>query len=327
LASPLKGKRAHGNISISRTGRFLAAGVNGGYVLWDLQTEKELAFVEGSLSNTVEFGHRKAPGKEGEKQEETLLVMQDKGLFRQVIYSEHESGGVRLGPAEKLPGPGVGRHYSQSQNGQVLASIQSQGVLVLHADEPHQLIKLEGHEDVRRTAVSPDGNWVATGRFSLPGGARIWQAGPTSDPAVKGLTYKPVKDLPAGGGCLPVFSPDGKRLLTSPVTTTLPVRRWEVGTWIEVPFKEPIEGQNAIFSPDGKLVVLETGTGVARLIDANTGREYARLEDPDQHRTGQFAFTPDGAKLVCATVNGYCVHIWDLQAIRQHLATLGLDWK
>jgi WD40 repeat protein len=100
-----------------------------------------------------------------------------------------------------------------------------------------------------------------------------------------------------------------------------------VGTWIEVPFKEPIEGQNAIFSPDGKLVVLETGTGVARLIDANTGREYARLEDPDQHRTGQFAFTPDGAKLVCATVNGYCVHIWDLQAIRQHLATLGLDWK
>jgi WD40 repeat protein len=125
-----------------------------------------------------------------------------------------------------------------------------------------------------------------------------------------------------------VFSPDGKRLLaTAVVATILPVRRWEVGTWVEMPFKEPIEGQNAAFSPVGKLVVLETGFGVARLIDAETGREYARLEDPDQHRATHFAFTPDGTKLVCASGDGDCVHVWDLQAIRRQLAEMGLDWE
>ena len=93
-----------------------------------------------------------------------------------------------------------------------------------------------------------------------------------------------------------------------------------------MPFKEPIEGQNAAFSPNGKLVVLETNSGAARLIDADSGKEYARLEDPDQHRTGHYAFTPDGTKLVCATGDGNCVHIWDLQTIRRELDEMGLNW-
>jgi WD40 repeat protein len=123
-----------------------------------------------------------------------------------------------------------------------------------------------------------------------------------------------------------VFSPDGKYLLTSAVRSPFAIRRWEVGTWVEKPFNEPIVGQFPAFSPNGKLMVLETGSGVARLIDAGTGKEYARLEDPDQHRTASFAFTPDGSKLVCATCDGYCVHVWDLNLIRKQLATLDLDW-
>ena len=40
---------------------------------------------------------------------------------------------------------------------------------------------------------------------------------------------------------------------------------------------------------------------------------------PTSIAPGHCAFTPDGTKLVCATGDGYCVHIWDLQAIRREL--------
>lgn len=104
------------------------------------------------------------------------------------------------------------------------------------------------------------------------------------------------------------------------------VRRFDVENWVEVPFNEPIEGENAVFSPDGKVIAVETGSGVARLIDADSGREYARLEDPNQHRSIAFAFTPDGTTLVCSSRDGFCIHVWNLAAIRRQLKQLELDW-
>jgi tetratricopeptide (TPR) repeat protein len=62
------------------------------------------------------------------------------------------------------------------------------------------------------------------------------------------------------------------------------------------------------------------------LIDQNTGREYARLEDPNQDRAEKIAFNPDGTQLV---VNGelQSLHVWDLRAIRAELARRDLDWS
>jgi WD40 repeat protein len=167
-------------------------------------------------------------------------------------------------------------------------------------------------------AVSPDSQWVVTGGFGS-GGAKVWKA----------RTGKLEKDLPVGAFCWVVFSPDGKRLLTeaggaSPQSGQ--IRAWEAGTWAEVPFNEPLKGGNPAFSPDGKLLVVETGAGVARLLDPKTGREYARLEDPSQDRAAHFSFSPDSTKLVCATGDGHCLHIWDLRAMRRRLAKMELDW-
>jgi WD40 repeat protein len=166
-------------------------------------------------------------------------------------------------------------------------------------------------------AVSPDGQWVATGGFGHPGGAKVWDA----------RTGELRKDLPVGTNCWVVFSPDGKRLLiASGSNATAQIRVWEVGTWEEVLIKEPLKGAIPAFSPDGKLLVVETGTGVARLLDPKTGREYARLEDPNQDRAAHFSFSPDSTKLVCATADGHCLHIWDLRALRRRLAKMDLDW-
>ena len=37
-------------------------------------------------------------------------------------------------------------------------------------------------------------------------------------------------------------------------------------------------------------------------------------------------FSPDGSRLVVTTNDGPAVHVWDLRAIRRHLAEMGLDW-
>jgi hypothetical protein len=39
------------------------------------------------------------------------------------------------------------------------------------------------------------------------------------------------------------------------------------------------------------------------------------------------AFSPDGSRLVVTTPDGPAVHVWDLRAIRRHLAGMGLDWN
>ena len=325
LASPLKGKREYGSVAISADGRFLAAGAFGGAAaLWDLPTGNELVYLEGSPLNFVAFEN--GPQRMGVDQ--TLLIMQLNGLSQRTICIDRKSGGVDIGPAQKLPI--LGAHFVQSQDGRVLASAQIlKGAVVRRAAQPDHLIELVPREDVRSVGVSPDGRWVATGRWDEPGGAKIWDIEELH--GSKGQTFKPAKDLPgAGGHCWTVFSPDGKHLLTTGVdfaTGASRLRRWEVGSWDEIPFNEPIEGKSATFSPDGKLVVLETGSGVARLIDAETGTEYARLEDPDHYSTVHYAFTPDGTKLACATGDGCCVRVWNLQAIRRQLAEMDLDWK
>ncbi|MGH7136644.1 MAG: WD40 repeat domain-containing protein, partial [Pirellulales bacterium] len=323
VASPLLGTRDYGWVAISATARFLAAGASGGIALWDLPTGKELAFLQDSPFNIVAFANSSPPDDVTGAEGATLLAMQSKGLFRLPVRADKKDGAVSIGPGESLGIPAANTHFAQSCDGRVLVSAQGWGAVVRHADQPDKLIKLEGHDDVRHVAVSPDGQWVATGRFWSPSGVKIWKLNTSAD----GIGYEFVKDLPTKGLCLPIFSPDGKRLLVSSEPFIREIRRFDAESWCEIPFDQTIDGGCATFSPDSKLIVLEAGSGVARLIDAVTGREYARLEDPNQHRTMNFAFTRDGATLVCVSGEGHCVHVWDLTAIRRQLAEMGLDWE
>jgi hypothetical protein len=73
-------------------------------------------------------------------------------------------------------------------------------------------------------------------------------------------------------------------------------------------------------------LAVEDGPGVIRLVNPETGKEYARLEAPTQTRFGGLCFTPDGSQLVAVGDQSQAIHIWDLRAIRRQLAQLGLDW-
>ena len=169
-------------------------------------------------------------------------------------------------------------------------------------------MRLGPHEDARYVAVSPDGLLAATGSYTRRG-VKIWDA--QSGELVKEL---PIDHSQVG------FSPDGKWL----ATTGAGPRLWTVGSWLEGP---QIGGDAFAFSNDSKLLAVTTGFGAIRLVDPDTGREFARLEDPNQDRARYMAFTPDGTQLLATNEDSQSIHVWDLRAIRKQLLPMGLDWE
>jgi eukaryotic-like serine/threonine-protein kinase len=166
-------------------------------------------------------------------------------------------------------------------------------------------------DDCRYVAVSPDGKWLATGSHGK-NGAQVWQI---SDGAA-------VKNLKVEGLVGVTFSSDKKWLMTTPS----PCKLWAVGTWEEA---RRISGEGLCFSPDGRLLLVQEANSALLLIEAETGRKVARLESPDLcvlQKEGA-AFSPDGSQLVVVTNDGPAIHVWDLRAIRKHLAGTDLDWE
>jgi len=220
---------------------------------------------------------------------------------------------MTIGPPERLPVQGV--PYAQlasSQDGKVFASAQRWGAVVWDHDAPQSLRKLGPHEDARYLAVSSDGRWVATGSHN-GSGARIWDA----------KSGKLLKELLRQESLIHhlAFSPDGKWLAIG----AHGLRLWSVDSWTEGPL---LYGESCAyaFAPNGKWLAHETGSGAIRLVDLQTGKELARLEDPDQRVTGELALSPDGSRIVTAYgTNQSGFHVWDLRKIRAALKRLGLD--
>src|SRR5262249_24189827 len=145
-------------------------------------------------------------------------------------------------------------------------------------------------------------------------GAQVWDL----------QTGRCVKDLPVGRLCGVRFSPDGRWLATDGVRK---LRLWEVGSWKEGPPAGEASSYSIHFSPDGRLLACEAGKGTIRLVNSATGKDLARLENPEQARSGGMAFTPDGTRLIAPSGDSRAIHVWDLRLIRQGLTQLDLDWK
>ena len=100
-------------------------------------------------------------------------------------------------------------------------------------------------------------------------------------------TGRRVMQSPADGHNYCRFSSDGHWLLTNSDGG----RAYAVPSWRPGPRFGP--GTPWDLSPDGRLVVVGETDGIYRLVELATGRELARLEDPDQI-AGPAVFTPDG---------------------------------
>jgi serine/threonine protein kinase/WD40 repeat protein len=280
-------------------GQLLAVAMDDGIGFWDLGSGRELAFQPLGQVRSVLFEPSGA-----------LLSSGSAGLYRWPVKPEPASPGLlRVGPPQRLSVQGGLLQIAQSRDGRVLAV--SGGFwrsVVQHRDRPGQPVQLGPHEVAQYIAVSPEGHWVATGTHA---GAevKIWDA----------QSGKLAKGLPVVGGSHVGFSPDGKWLATSGGGCRL----WAVGSWKEGP---QIGGDVFGFSPDSTLLAVETGLGILRLVDPNSGREYARLADPNPDRSKALSFSRDGTQLICSNNDSQSIHVWDLRLIRKQLAELGLDW-
>jgi serine/threonine protein kinase/WD40 repeat protein len=249
-----------------------------------------------------------------------LLTVGGLGLLRWTRSDPAVPGCWQFGPSQLVAQAPVGEVAGVSKDGRVLAfgRVSREGSLVLHLDRATQPIRLVPQADVRFCAVSPDGRWVATSSHSHQTTGiyvKVWDA--DTGQLVKDL---PVSGGPVSGGSVVGFSPDGRWL----TTTGGGCRLWAVGSWERGPVVGGWHG--FAFSANSKVLAVGVSHGLVRLVDPDTGKEYAQLEAPVQSRLFPQCFTPDGAQLIAHNQQDLSLHIWDLRAIQAQLGDLGLNW-
>jgi serine/threonine protein kinase/WD40 repeat protein/tetratricopeptide (TPR) repeat protein len=287
----------YGQTSIRHDGRLLAVGSTRGVAIWDLARRVEVGFLQiGHITSTkfTESGD--------------LITSNFGGVHQWPVVLDLDHGEFGLGPPRQLPLPAAPTHTAghMDSSGGVVALAGFNTCFVLAQDRSFQVGPLD---DARSVAVSPDGQWVATGSHGK-NGAQVWRV----------QTGEKVAHMPIDGLVGVRFSPDGKWLMT----VNSPCRLWEVGTWREV---RSVVGQGQCFSADGSEFVVVDATKGIRLVETGKGRTLARLESPDLCLVGWITFSPDGSRLAAVTNDAPpCVHVWDLRRIRRRLVKMGLDW-
>jgi serine/threonine protein kinase/WD40 repeat protein/Tfp pilus assembly protein PilF len=289
--------------AVSPDGRLLAVVTTAGVGFWDLEGGQELDFLRLNNARVVHFD---APHG-------ALLIGDESGTYRWPVRPDPAVPGLwHIGPPRPLALP-AGQSLSQSDDGRVLVTHFRDvgdgepwaGGWVLHADRPESPRHLLAGADVWYSDVSPDGRWLVT-RETGAWTVKLWDA----------RTGRPIRTLAAGGGSAQ-FSPDGRWLAVSGKDGGL----FAVGTWEK---KRPF-GSWGVFSPDSRQLVVRTDTAALRLVEFATGRELARLEDPDLDLATHVLFTPDGTRLI-TIIQRKGIHIWDLRLLRAGLARRDLDW-
>jgi serine/threonine protein kinase/WD40 repeat protein len=283
--------------SIHRDGRVAAVGSELGVLFIDVASARKLAFLP--------IGHTTSPVFEPSGDLLTL-TNSSYGARRWPITLDQNRGEFRVGPPKKLP-LAPKSFIAEDRSGRVIAIAYGSHVVVT---TPDRTTRIEPLDDCRYVAITPDGQWLATGSHSGTG-AQVWRIS----------SGKKVADLKTEGIVEVSFSANGKWLMTSAPPCTL----WSVGTWEEARREN---GHGIAFSADGSQLLVQESSKLLRLIDTETGRLITRLESPDLCTLEALgaAFTPDGSKLVTVTRDGNAVHIWDLRAIRKQLAEMDLDW-
>jgi len=90
--------------------------------------------------------------------------------------------------------------------------------------------------------------------------------------------------------------------------------------------RSPSYSGAAAFSPDGSRLACVLSAHRATLVATKDGREEGVLESSDASTITLARWTPEGGRLVMATRDNQ-LNVWQPEALRRELATLGLDGK
>jgi WD40 repeat protein len=284
-------------------GRLLALGSSEGVYLFDLATETETGRLSIGDTRSVVFDSTGS-----------LWTNGISGVWRwPVTDSSAEGNGVTIGPPERFLTSTSDMQIACSTDGSVVAvAMGDLGGVVLRREQPGKWVALQPHPDVRHIAVSPNGQWVATGTHNGQG-VKVWDA----------QSGRLIKELPLGWATV-TFSPDGKWLLTA----SGEYRLWHCDSWEPGPSLGMASRSNPSFpcySGDGCTLLLDVGGGLLRLLDTATGRVLGQLQSPFGTMGSFMTYSSDGGVIVTHDLR--CIHVWDLNAISREFAAVGLNWE
>jgi WD40 repeat protein len=286
-------------------GRLLAvAGLNG-IALWDLAARREIAFLPDG-SKSVRF----------DPSGDSLLAGGTNGLVRWPLNWTNDHGHLTVGPPQPLR-PGAVYRFDLSADGNTVAILTPTQLAVGRLDEAGLSFRPMGRGRMDYVAISPDGQWVATG-VRQRAGIKVWNASRAQS----------ALDLPTSDNARVVFSPDNRWLVTG---SGQEYRFWSVGSWNSVLRIPQINPRNlpsrAAFSRDGKLVALPMfGAGI-RLLDPASLQELATFPDygQSQSEVHWLSFSAGAGQLAIAGTSE-AVYFWDLLSVRRQLRAMKLDW-
>lgn len=305
------------SIALSGDGRILAVLMSRSLRLWDLRTGRELCSLPLEWAWTAWFTPHDAD----------LVTSGLDGVIRWPLrWSERRDEGgsgaeerllEQVGPPQRIVGsaPTLRATVHTDQTTAAVVTEDSSHIQLIDVAENRAIRMIGPHPSVSYVSLDPAASRLATSGWHSDVVA-VWDV----------ATGNCIHELKLGAPTLVEFSRDGRSLVTSRANE---YEFRDVGTWQVqkrlvregCPFPSP-----AAFSPDGRIVALQLSPVTIHLLDSQTGEELARLEDPNEDRPSEFAFTPDGGKLVVLCGYSGTIHVWNLREIRSELARLGLDW-
>lgn len=251
---------------------------------------------------------------------DSLFVGSATGVQRYRMSEEEESGElvIRFQAPEAVGALAACEQLSLWQGGGMLAVVargggpsESAGIWILDLKRGGEPRRLEMPTDVAYCSFSPDGRWVAAGNAAADG-VRVWPMTGAGLPM----------DLRSRGSARVVFSPDSKRLVTCDTDV---YRFWKTDTWqVEREIPSQMGGTSGIlcFSPRPTVLVIAYHRAELKVIDVDTLQEVC---SPDFDRETPLCFDSDGRLMVTVSPSGG-VFFWKLDAIRDDLRKMGLDW-
>ncbi len=271
-------------------GKLLALGTSNGVVLFDSPSGLPLAAVNkhmGTGDHIVGFFNNA-----------TLMTVEGRRLVTRTIIRA-DDGSLSVGcptvfDANVMAPGGVHVRSSCSADGRVFGlPLGYQGALLIQHEKRDGTLSartqlLETGIDIRIVAVSPDGRWLATGRFGakpedLSHNAQVWEVS----------TGRLVKEFEIRSYCWVRFSASG-RYLTAYSNESTECRVIDTETW-ELIGKFISKGAG-IFSPDDTLFAIESGPGEISLRYGRGLREFAKLSSPEEQTFRLMFFLPDNSR-------------------------------
>ena len=308
------------SIDLSADGRWCVGTQSKGIRLWDLAAADRETYVPGTFT-----GARVA--MDGR----SLFVCRDSGLEVWPLAT-NAAGGLELPPAApriiSVPGQAGAHAVALSGDGRwVLVDLPDQRLVRMDLTGVANPVVIQGRwrapnllkgpaspTGTGRYALSPDGQWVATG-FGFAGDTpKVWNAN----------SGELAMALPADTSVVG-FSPDGRWLGLAGMNVN---SIWSTGGWklqklISRDDASLVHGALAFVG--GGLIAASRTRQTVQLYDWQAGEKICDLVAPLAQSVNSLRVSADGSTVVMATASDM-VEVWRLGELRQALAAMKLDW-